>query len=454
MDADLTNKHDAELFDKVPSPVFRIRAENGELIFSDSNSQGYLLTGGAVTSLLGRPVDDIWSSPENQHLAADIKHAFSEKKQIQRLFWHTFVSDNVRRFVRITYVPVGELEVLLFVEDLTEVHEKSLNAAHEHAKFDAIFDRSVIGLLVARPDYFMDCNAAVCELLGYEKDDIIGKPISFLVHEEDLPSALDSLAELDSNPFGIATFVARVVRKDGDNVWCYCSVTGVVNEEGELNHHVATVQDITELHAAEEKIRQSLINTVRAIAATVDARDPYTAGHMSRVAEIADEIARKLNLDSQVREGLRLGALIHDIGKIGMPSEILNKPGRLSAPEFQLLKAHSQIGHNIIKDIDFPWPIKEMILQHHERLDGSGYPLGLKGQDIILEARILAVADVFEALTSHRPYRPAHNKQKALSIFKSERGRLDPEIVDCCLDLVYSGRVSFGNNVYDISEVI
>ena len=454
MDSSLISRHDEELFDKVPGPLFRIRLKGDKLIFSDSNSQGFLLTNGKVTSLLGRDIDDIWSTPQNQHLARDIKKAFNDKHLVENSFWHTFVSDGVERFIKIAYVPFEDDQVLLFVEDLTEIHEEIANAATEHAQYDAIFDRSVIGLLIARPDTFLDCNNAICEMLGYEKEEIIGKPIDFIIHPEDLPNAMAELQKLDANPYDVVTFAARVMRKDGESVWTLGSVTGVVNDKGELSHHLATIQDMSELHREEEKARKALVATVRAIAATVDARDPYTAGHMSRVADIAQKIANEMKLDPQIRQGLSLGCLIHDIGKIGIPSEILNKPGRLSGTEFELLKQHCQIGYDIIKDIEFPWPIGEMILQHHERLDGSGYPHGLKGEDIVLEARILAVADVFEAITSHRPYRPAHSKQEALKIFKSERGRLDPEIVDCCLDLVYSGAVAFGHQKKKISDAI
>ena len=441
MVSSLTSKQDVELFDKVPGPLFRIRLENNKFIFSDSNSQGFLLTEGKVTSLIGRDIEEIWQAPENQHLVNDIKKAFADKHLVENSFWHTFVADGVRRFIKIAYVPFDASEVLLFVEDLTEIREQISKAANEHAKYDAIFDRSAIGLLLAKPDNFLDCNSALCEMLGYEKSEIIGKPIEFLVHAEDLPEAIAALEELDTSPCEVVSFAARVMCKDGGLIWCFCSVTGVVNDKGELSHHLATVQDISELRRGEEKTRNALVATVRAIAATVDARDPYTAGHMSRVADIALKIAKRLNMDPQAQQGLSLGCMIHDIGKIGLPSEILNKPGRLSRVEFELLKGHCQIGCNIVKDVEFPWPIKEMIVQHHERVDGSGYPHGLKGEEIIQEARILAVADVFEALTSHRPYRPAYNKQKALKIFKSERGRLDPEIVDCCLDLVYSGKV-------------
>jgi PAS domain S-box-containing protein/putative nucleotidyltransferase with HDIG domain len=185
-----------------------------------------------------------------------------------------------------------------------------------------------------------------------------------------------------------------------------------------------------------ERLKDALVGTIRAIALTVEKRDPYTAGHQSRVAELAAAIAGELGLDTDRIEGLKLGGMIHDIGKIYVPAEILNRPGRLTEHEFGMIKTHSEVGYDIIKDVKFPWPVADMVLQHHERMDGSGYPQGLKGEQIILEARILAVADVVEAITAHRPYRPAIGIDKALAEIEGKRGQIyDAEVVDACLRL-------------------
>jgi HD-GYP domain-containing protein (c-di-GMP phosphodiesterase class II) len=162
-------------------------------------------------------------------------------------------------------------------------------------------------------------------------------------------------------------------------------------------------------------------------------RDPYTSGHQQRVAKLAVAIATKLSLPANEIHGLYLAGIVHDVGKINIPAEILNKPGKLSKPEFQLIQGHVQAGYDIIKGVDFPWPIAEMIRQHHERLDGSGYPQGLKADEILKEAKILAVADVVEAMMSHRPYRPALGLDAALSEIEKNKSRLyDPKVVDAC----------------------
>jgi putative nucleotidyltransferase with HDIG domain len=185
-----------------------------------------------------------------------------------------------------------------------------------------------------------------------------------------------------------------------------------------------------------EQLQRSLLQTIRAIALTIEQRDPYTAGHQERVAELAVRIGQELGLDAQALEGLKLGALIHDIGKISVPAEILNRPGRLEPEMFKIIKTHPQNGYEIVRGIEFPWPLAQMVLQHHERLDGSGYPNSLKDGDILFESRILAVADVVEAMASHRPYRAALGLERALE--EIERGRstlYDEQVVDACLKI-------------------
>jgi HD-GYP domain-containing protein (c-di-GMP phosphodiesterase class II) len=173
-------------------------------------------------------------------------------------------------------------------------------------------------------------------------------------------------------------------------------------------------------------------------------RDPYTAGHERRVAEIAVAIGAELGFDSRRLEGLRVAGYLHDIGKITIPSEILSKPGRLTAIEFKLIQGHPQASHDVLKAVEFPWPVAGVALQHHERIDGSGYPQGLKGEAILFEARIMAVADVVEAMSSHRPYRPGLGIDKALAEIERGRGTVyDANVADACARL-------FGEKGYSI----
>ena len=201
-----------------------------------------------------------------------------------------------------------------------------------------------------------------------------------------------------------------------------------------------------QLSFAWEKINllQDLLKTVKGtiytIASVVEKRDPYTAGHQARVADLAAKIAREMKLTDERVEGIKMAGLIHDMGKIQVPAEILSKPGKISELEYEIIKTHPRVGYDLLKNIKFPWPIAQMVLQHHERMDGSGYPQGLKGDAIMLEARILAVADIVEAMSSHRPYRPALGVDKALKQIKKDRGtRLDPDAVDACLKIFKGG---------------
>lgn len=196
-----------------------------------------------------------------------------------------------------------------------------------------------------------------------------------------------------------------------------------------------------------EKLKNALDGTVLAVAKTVEMRDPYTAGHQRQVAQLAGAIAQEMGFSMARVEGMRVLGCLHDIGKVAIPAEILSKPGRLSPMEFTLIKDHPQVGYEIIKDIDFPFPLAEGILQHHERFNGSGYPQGLSGPDIILEARILGVADVVEAMASHRPYRRSLGIEPALEEIFRNRGILyDPEVVDICLKLFNEKGFSFFND--------
>lgn len=203
-----------------------------------------------------------------------------------------------------------------------------------------------------------------------------------------------------------------------------------------------TCRDVTEQVEAASRLKTSMLQTVRALCSIVEKRDPYVIGHQDRVADLAVAIGRRLGLGEYRLEGLRLAAIVHDIGKIVVPSDILNKPGRLSAPEFEIIKAHPDAGYDILKDIDFPWPVARMVREHHEAMDGSGYPLGLTGDRLLLESRILSVADVLEAVTSHRPYRPGLGLDRALEVLREMRGaKLDPEVVDACSALIEGAEI-------------
>jgi PAS domain S-box-containing protein/putative nucleotidyltransferase with HDIG domain len=229
-------------------------------------------------------------------------------------------------------------------------------------------------------------------------------------------------------------------RKDGTEGICETMVVPLRDTNDTITAVFGVFRDVTDRKQAQKelqrsyyKLRESLITTVNTLASTVEMRDPYTAGHQRRVTILASAIAEDIGLTEEQFDGLRMAGLVHDIGKISVPAEILIKPGSLSETEFNIIKTHPQAGYNILKEIEFPWPVARIVLQHHERLDGSGYPQGLKNGGIMLEARILAVADVVEGMASHRPYRPALGIEAALEeIVKNQAILYDPAIVDVC----------------------
>jgi HD-GYP domain-containing protein (c-di-GMP phosphodiesterase class II) len=211
----------------------------------------------------------------------------------------------------------------------------------------------------------------------------------------------------------------------------------VRDEKGQLLYYDGMIEDITNRKESTERTKKALGATVQAIAVTVETKDPYTAGHQRRVADVACAIATEMNLPADQIDGIRMAAAIHDLGKISVPAEILSKPTKLTAIEFSLIKTHSQSGYDILKDIDFPWPVARTVLEHHERMNGSGYPNGLTGDNMLLESRILAVADVVESMASYRPYRPALGIDAALNEIEKNRGTLyDNAVVDACLRLI------------------
>ncbi len=242
----------------------------------------------------------------------------------------------------------------------------------------------------------------------------------------------------------------RMKSADGGWIWIRDNISVTMGENGPVNLS-GFMLDITErklaqdaLEKGRQQLREGLIGTVVAISKSVGARDPYTAGHQLRVARLASCIAQEMGLDRQRIDGLRMGASMHDIGKIYLPAEILVKPSQLSDIEFELVKTHSQVGYDILKDIPSPWPMADIAQKHHEHIDGTGYPQGLKGNKICLEARIVAVADVVETMSAHRPYRPALGIDAGLKEIETHRGQwFEPDAVDACLKLFREKEFSF-----------
>ncbi|MDD8025841.1 MAG: histidine kinase N-terminal 7TM domain-containing protein [Acidobacteriota bacterium] len=301
---------------------------------------------------------------------------------------------------------------------------------------DTIFERIKDNIIVLdKWDRVIDLNPAAERFMGYGISEARG-----LAVKQMLPQWPD--------PFGLTAQTIEshreiAIERGGTRRIFNLSLSVAADSDGYATSKVVLLTDITQRKEAEEERQQSaekiliaLKATIESIARTTEIRDPYTAGHQRRVAQLAFAIAGEIDLPKDEREAIRMAAVIHDIGKIHVPAEILSKPGKLSENEFRLIQLHPQAGFDIIKDIEFPWPIAQIVLQHHERMNGSGYPSGLSGGAILMEARILAVADVVEAMDSHRPYRPALGIDKALEEISRNKGTLyDADVVDACVRL-------------------
>ncbi|MCX7918706.1 MAG: response regulator [bacterium] len=277
---------------------------------------------------------------------------------------------------------------------------------------------------------------------GYTPEELLSGAIPYasIIYPEDLERVAAEVQQYSAT--GVSSFQQeyRIITKDGDIRWIDDRTTIERDSTGKITHYQGIIIDITERKKSEQKVIDAYANlqrileeTVGALSSALESRDPYTAGHERRDAQLACAIAQELKLSEQQIEGIRIASLLHDIGKMAVPAEILAKPTKLTELEFSLIKIHPEVGYNILKDIEFPWPIAQIVYQHHERLDGSGYPRGLKGDEIMFEARILAVADVVEAMASHRPYRPALGIEKALEEIISHCGKLyDPKVAEIC----------------------
>ena len=243
----------------------------------------------------------------------------------------------------------------------------------------------------------------------------------------------------------------RVLLKDGTEVFLDIKAKPFCNESKKVIRFTGTMMDITKrkkaelrLVKSEEVLKKTLNGAINSLAAIVETKDPYTYGHQQRVRKLATTIAMDLGLDEKRVEAIRIASLIHDIGKVNIPASILSKPGKLTEIEFDMIKTHPQLSYNMLKKIDFPLPIVDIILQHHEKLDGSGYPRGLKGKDIMLEAKILTVADIVEAMSSHRPYRPALGLSVAIDEIRKNKGKLyDPAVADSCIKIITKKKFRF-----------
>jgi PAS domain S-box-containing protein/putative nucleotidyltransferase with HDIG domain len=275
------------------------------------------------------------------------------------------------------------------------------------------------------------------KLIGYTPEDHYANPnLGFeLVHPDDREKMRDLLEHVDGSPV-----VLRWIKKNGEVVWAEQSNVPVYDNDGRLIAIEGIVRDVTERQKSNEALKRAFYSVVSVLSDMLNLKDPYTQFHEKNVAKLALEIAERMDLDEFTVESIRVASMVHDIGKINIPTEILSKPGKLSDIEFEMIKKHPETAYEILRKVDLPWPVADIVYQHHERLDGSGYPRHLKSDEILLEAKIIIVADVVEAMSSHRPYRAALGFEAAIEEIKKNAGVLyDAEIVQICTSILEEG---------------
>jgi PAS domain S-box-containing protein len=328
------------------------------------------------------------------------------------------------------------------VQDITERKVAEASLAESELKYRQVVENATEAIFVAQHGRIVFLNPATSAMIGHSSEEIMARPFTEFVHPDDQDMVLERHYARTRGEEPPSAYAFRVVGADGAIRWGEVKVV-LIDWQGKPAS-LGLLSDVTARKEAEEELGRSLESTLNALSRATERRDPYTAGHQQRVTELAVAIARKLGYSDTECGPLRIAGMLHDIGKATIPTEILSKPSTLSPIEFELVRTHPQAAYEIIGDVSFPGPVAEIVLQHHERLDGSGYPRGLAGEQLLREARILGVADVVEAMASHRPYRPALGIDVALEEIRAGRGtRYDAEVADVCVRLFESGEFSF-----------
>ncbi len=468
-------KQDEALMD-IPVIVLTSLSDLEDVIRGLKAEADYYLTKPCDDDILLRTVEFALAAPVRQRseeqaselaitYAGQLYVITSDRQQILKLLFSTYESA-IRQNQELVKV---QLELQRFNEQLEEkVRERTATLRAEiterkraeeklresEERFRGLYENAPAAYLSVGADGLIHrCNRRAGELLGCAAKELVGRPVFELY--ADTPQGKEKASKVFQRFRAGGTITdedLQMQRADGTLVWVSLTVNVVRDESGRVVESRSVIVDITERKRAEEELQQSFVKlqrtlagTVNVLVSTIEMRDPYTAGHQRRVTQLAYAIAKEMDLSEERIEGLRMAGLVHDIGKISIPAEILSKPVQLNDLEWGMIKTHPQVGYDILKEVDFSWPVAQIVLQHHERIDGSSYPAELSGDEIMLEARILAVADVVEAMASFRPYRPARGLDKALEEISQNRGILyDPEVVDVCLNLFSEKGFEFG----------
>jgi PAS domain S-box-containing protein len=431
---------------------FRMLAESSPLGIMMHQGDRWIYANRAAVEISGYTEEELYSMdfwdivhPDYRDMIKERGHNRQQGKILPRDYEFKIIAKNgLEKWVILTGNPIKYEDKPTAVISVTDITERKIIEAalmESEIKYRRIFESfEDLYYQTDEKGIIRVLSPSLYRLTGWSPDELIGKPVTDVYVSPNDQGGL--LAEISQSGF-LRDYEVFLKKKDGTQTYASLTASILTDPDGRLRGIAGTLRDITERKQAEEerkqsfeRLRKALGATVQSISLTVEMKDPYTAGHQQRVSDLTRAIATEMGLSADRRDFIRTASSIHDIGKISVPSEILSKPTKLTELEFSLIKTHSQSGHDILKDIDFPWPVADVVLQHHERMNGSGYPQGLKGDDILLEARIMAVADVVEAIASHRPYRPSLGIDFALEEISRNKGILyDADVVDACLKL-------------------
>jgi PAS domain S-box-containing protein len=406
--------------------------------------------GARETDIVGKTDYDFVNRKQADFFREHDRKALAAGKPSANEEWLTFADDGYRGLFETIKTPMYDAEgklvgVLGIARDITGLKKSEEALKNSEAKYRNIFENAIEGIYQSTIEgRLITANAALARMAGYDSPEELIESIKDMgtqiyVHPEDRKRFLEISKEKDF----VECFEVEFYKKDGSKFWVVLNARTVKDEQGKILYLEGLIEDITVRKHAEEQLHKTLNRLKKAVGTTItvlgtasETRDPYTAGHQKRVADLARTIATEMGLSYDKIEGIRMAGSIHDIGKLSIPAEILSKPTKLTNIEFSLIKGHPQIGYEMLKNVESPWPLAEIVYQHHERMNGSGYPRNLKGDDIIIEARIMAVADVVEAMASHRPYRPGLGIEAALEEIEKNKGILyDDVVADACLKL-------------------
>jgi PAS domain S-box-containing protein/putative nucleotidyltransferase with HDIG domain len=446
-DAILLEAYVADLVYSIPDASFMVDP-SGRIVLTNPAAEKML--GYESQELRGKPIDvlipDRFRAVHNGHCASYFSQPRNREMGVG-LRLYALRKDGVELPVEVSLSPTATESgtyVMGAIRDVTQSEER----------YRTIFEQVAVGVVHSNLDgRVLDVNPRFCEISGYKRDEALALNVRALVHPDDIEHFIQARQNLVAGGTSAYERDARLTKKGGSELWAKITTALVRNGVGRPVHFISLIHDISDQKRAEQierqhfaRIERAMHSTINVIATMGEIRDPYTHAHEYRAGELAAAIATEMGVKPTDVEGLRVAGYLHDVGKISVPADILAKPTRLTQAEFDLIKAHPKTSHQILVEVDFPWPIAEIALQHHERLDGSGYPQGLRGDEILPEAKILSVADVVEAMASHRPYRAGLGIDIALAEVEKNRGRLyQPEVVGACLRL-------FRENGYQLPE--